>query len=66
MNNYGLALLAWIGFSPIAGIAVGNFLRRADEKTRACGDRAVNVYRPDRLSQASALQVVRVKQASSR
>lgn len=38
MNNYLIAVLAWIGFSPIFGVVIGNFLRRADENAGAYGE----------------------------
>ena len=63
MNDVVLGLLAWVGFSPIAGIAVGNFLRRTDERSRAHGDPAMNLRRPELLPRVVATQTVQCKPA---
>jgi hypothetical protein len=66
MNGYVIALLAWLGFSPVLGVAVGTFLRRADEAPRRLGDPSLNVGRPKGVPYVITNQVVAAKRAGGR
>lgn len=64
MNDYVIAILAWIGFSPILGLALGRLLHRSGRPVS--GDPFLNRGRPPGLPCFVANQVVAVKHASSR
>jgi hypothetical protein len=66
MNVYVMAILAWVGFSPVFGVAVGTMLRRAGRRPRALGDPFLNHGRPHGLPCVVANQVVPFKRATSR
>lgn len=61
MSDWLIAVLAWVGFSPILGIALGKFIGRADELSRTHGDPALNLRRPAALPVVIATQAVPAK-----